>query len=117
MAVLTVATIDEAGAVLTLASAAGGDGDKWLNTGNQQILIKNASGGSVTLTVTTQVTDFDSPQYGDATKTNTTLAIATDKIALVGPFPVAAYNDAEGYCTITYSATTNVEVGIFEINK
>ena len=117
MAVLTVATINEAGAVLTLSSAASGDGDSWANTGNQQILVKNASGGSVTVTVTTQVTDFESPQYGDATKTNTTLAIATDKIALVGPFPSAAYNDSNGYCHITYSAVTNVEVGVFEIQK
>ena len=115
MAILTVANIDEAGAVLTLASAASGDGDKWENNGRQQILIKNDNGGSVTLTITTQVTEFVSPQYGDSTKSNMTLAIATDKIALIGPFPPQAYNDADGYCTITYSATANVEVGIFEI--
>ena len=117
MAILEVETIDEAGAVLTLASSASDPGDKWENNGNQQILIENGSESSVTLTVATEVTSFDSPQYGDSTKSNMTLAIAASSIALAGPFPAQAYNDADGYCVITYSATTDIKVAIFEIQK
>ena len=115
MAIISTQTVDEAGVQITTAAVAAEGGDKWDNNGNQQILLKNGSGGSVTITVTTQVTSFESSQYGDATKSNTTLAVAAGQLAILGPFNVSAYNDVDGYCNISYSATTSVEVAIFEI--
>jgi hypothetical protein len=115
MATLTTQTFDESGATLSFDSA-GGSGDKWANNGNQQILIKNDSGAEVTLTVTTQVTTFESPEYGYSTKPNVTLIVPGSRSAIAGPFPVSAYNDVDGNCNISYSATTSVEVAIFEIN-
>ena len=117
MAVLSVETINESGLALTLVSVAAESGDKWTNNGNQQVLIKNGSGSSVTVTITTQVTSFESPQFGNATKANVTLAVAAGKTAILGPYNVNAYNDANGQCNISYSATTSIEVGVFEIQK
>lgn len=116
MATLTSVSITESGSQLTLSSA-GAEGDKWENNGNQFLLIKNGSGESVTITITTQVTSFDSPRYGDSTKSNTTLAIAGSQDGMIGPFPVGAYNDTDGNCNISYSSTTNVRVGVFQIQK
>jgi len=116
MAELTVTTIDEAGSTLSLSNASEG-GDEWDNNGNQFILVKNTGGESLTVSITTQVTSFESTRYGDATKSNTTLAIASGADAMIGPFPVGAYNDTDGHCNITYNQVSGVKVGVFEIQK
>jgi len=115
MATLTSVSITESGTQLALSSASASD--KWENNGNQFLLIKNEGGESTTITITTQVTSFDSPIYGDSTKANRTLTIASNQDGMIGPFPVGAYNDADGFCNITYSVRTNVKIGVFQIQK
>tara|TARA_R110002072_G_scaffold121850_1_gene256057 strand:+ start:10102 stop:10452 length:351 start_codon:yes stop_codon:yes gene_type:complete len=116
MATLTSVSITESGTQLTLASA-GAEGDKWENNGNEFLLVKNGSEGSVTITITTQVTSFESARYGDSTKSNTTLAIAAGQDGMIGPFAVGAYNDTDGNCNVTYSSSSSVRIGVFQIQK
>jgi hypothetical protein len=116
MATLTTQFVNEDGLQITLSSASE-SGDDWENNGQQFIFVKNGSGESLTITITTQITSFESPTYGDSTKSNATLVVANGQHGMIGPFPVSAYNDTNGKANITYSSVSSVQVGIFEINN
>lgn len=115
MATLTTQEISESGKVLTMTAAAE-TGDKYLNEGNQIIVVKN-TGESMTITVTAQVTALDYAPWGKSTKSNATLVVASNKEGFIGPFPPAAYNDADGYVQITYSAIEGVTVAVARLKS
>lgn len=88
--------------------------NNFLNTGAEFIFFENRSGSTKTITVTTQVTSIRSPLYGDIVKNDATISVANGEIAMIGPFPVEAYNDDEGLTifAITPSALTD-KAGVF----
>jgi len=104
MAEYTVQTIGRSGldisdAELTAVSAS----DTFENDGSTFLLVKNGSGGSLTVTFTiTETVDGQSV-------TDRTLAVADGEIYLAGPFPKGQYNDSNGDVTVGYSATTSVK--------
>tara|TARA_R100000742_G_C4279648_1_gene104980 strand:+ start:9787 stop:10143 length:357 start_codon:yes stop_codon:yes gene_type:complete len=110
--ITTVNGITETGLTGLTYTSASAEGDKFENNGRMFVACKNASEGAVTFTFATQVTSFVSPTYGNATKSNSTLAVPAGGVGFIGPFDVQAYNDSDGYLNITYSAATSVSVAI-----
>ena len=111
MATLNSERITEAGLVPTKTSLDASN--NFLNTGYQFIFFQNSSGVSKTITVTTQVTDIDSPLYGNITKTNSVKVVANGENCMIGPFTVDAYNDNDGLTTFAitpFSATDEVAI-------
>ena len=110
----TVNVITESGLAALSFTSASGSGDKFQNDGRLFVACKNgnAEGDAITFTFTAQVTSFDSPQYGDATKANATLAVEPGQIGFIGPFAGEAFNDSDNNVNISYSATTSVSVAI-----
>lgn len=106
MATLTVGAASRAtaGYNLTGLTAAAGGGDKFTNDGQTFLIIKNADASSHTVTPTIQQgVDGQVPA-------NVASTILAGETHVIGPFPTAIYNDAGGFCNLTYSAVTSVTV-------
>lgn len=117
MATLTRQAVNEDGADLTFASAAGG-GDVVTNAdGKTFLLVRNGSGGSITVTVTEQIsgTTVEDPVYGTVSKANAAVAIADGGTGVIGPFKKQAFNNASNQIEISYSGTTSVTVAALYI--
>lgn len=106
MAVLTVQRPSPTGASLAFAAAASG-GDSFPNSGVEYVEIVNGH-ATAPRTVT-----FDSPQacdFGLSANAAHDLAVVVPGVSgapanrvVIGPFPVARYNDANGRVQVTYS--------------
>ena len=110
MAIISVQSITEEGIPAPTRTAAETGGDTWENSE-----IQNDSAASVVVTFTSLVTSFDSPTYGPATKSSRTITVAPGLTSLIGPFVASAFNDENGYCSISYTSVTSLTVAIFTI--
>ncbi len=110
MAELTLQQISETGGAATYVAATSGDGDTADNNGNMFLHIKNGGGGAITATITALTTSVDSGMYGDLTKANATIEVASEGEAFIGGFAPAAFNDGNGEIAITYSGVTSVTI-------
>lgn len=108
MATLTVITPTYAGAVFSPAAAAGG-GDKFVNTGNELLYIKNGGGGSITLTL-------DAQTINGLTITDPTVTVAAGVEKIIGPFDPRYFTDSSGFLNLSYSAVTSVTVAVIQKN-
>ena len=117
MATLTVATAAEAG-VATADASATSDGDEFVNTGREVLIAVNSHGSDndINITITAQNTSFEDPVLGTLTKANQVVACNEGVTKIIGPFPTAAFNDANGKVQITYSAVTSLKVGVVQIS-
>jgi hypothetical protein len=110
MAVLTVTKVAKTGATFSLTAAAGG-GDSFPNTGKEMLAITNGGVGSINVTIAAQVA------CGDFGVTNAAhdlvVAVGAGVTKLIGPFPPAQFNDANGRVQLTYSGVTSVTVNPF----
>lgn len=106
MALLAVTDVARTGIDLATAVAAAGGGDSFLNTGKEFLYVKNGSGGSITVTVVTQVT-VDGQSVADLA-----VAVGAGASKLIGPFPNGYYNDtnAPPQVQVTYSGVTSLTV-------
>ena len=109
MAELTLQQITETGGAASYESATA-EGDTADNNGNMFLHIKNGGGGSITVTITALTTSVDSGMYGDLTKANASIAVASEGEAFIGGFAPAAFNDGNGEIAITYSGVTSVTI-------
>jgi len=116
MAIISSQNISEVGIASPTRTSASSEGDTFENSGSEFIQIENAGSGTTVLSVTTQVTSFNSPTYGPAVKQTRTLSVGAGITAVIGPFSPAAFNDATGYTAISYSVTTSVTVAIFTLS-
>lgn len=97
--------------------ASSSNGDKWLNTGKEVALLQNSSsqgaGSAVTVTVVGQVPDNFG---GAATLHNLTISVPSSSFGMmaIGPFAPTVFNDANGFCNLTYSAA-GLNIGIVSI--
>ncbi len=112
MATLSTQPISRGGIVPAFAAATAG-GDKFTPTKDTYLHVKNASAGSITVTVVTpKTTSYGSAVADDAIA----VAAATDR--LIGPFPSEHYgNPVGGLADITYSAVTSLTVGAFALGE
>lgn len=93
-------------------TAADVNGNYFTNDGHQLLIVHhtNAEGADVTLTVVTQLT------IDDEAVDDKEIAIVKGKRYLIGFFPPAWYNDGDGCVQLTYSAVTDVTVGVITLS-
>ena len=103
MAVLTAQEIGRGGLEVSLASADAA-GDSVANAGRTFFRVDNGGGGSITVSLTIEET-----VDGQAV-TARTVAVPAGESRVIGPFPVAEYNDTNSRAGITYSGVTSVTV-------
>ena len=105
MADLTVHTPTLSGMNVTFVSAAGG-GDRFTNNGTTFLYVQNTS---TTISVTANsVTACDQGFDHDVT-----IAVTSTNEVIVGPFPTARFNSADGKVDLTYTGVGGVTVAAF----
>lgn len=109
MATLSVQAPAASGTAITFVAAAAG-GDKFANSGSERLIVKNASGGSITVTI-------DSPgtcNFGASADSahDLIVTVADGAESWIGPLSQAQYNDTNGFANISYSAATSVTVAV-----
>lgn len=109
MATLVSAAVSRSGLNLnTLDVPAAGGGDDFVNSGIELLYIKNADASPKTVTIVTPATQ-DALAVADRA-----VVVPAGNEMLIGPFPTSIYNDANGKVSLTYSAVTNVTVGVVQ---
>ncbi len=93
---------------LSGATAADATGNNWVNTGVERLYVKNASVGSITMT---HVLGTNGTVDG-LTPTARTTVITTGQSIILGPWPVAQYNDANSRMNVTWSGVTTLTVAV-----
>lgn len=112
MATLTVGTTARTGLDCSGTTPTITTGDEFANTGVECILIRNGSGGSITVTL-----DFKATPDG-ATVTDPTVTIADGVMKILGPWPTAYYNDSStGRMKFTCSSVTSVTAYVFKLGS
>lgn len=105
MALLAPQAVSKTGAAIVFTAATSGPGDTFVPNSRGVLIIKNASGGSITATIVIPGnTEFNQAQPDIAV-----VVTAAGEFA-VGPFPQSAADPITGLITITYSAVTSVTV-------
>ena len=112
MATLTVQSLVKAGLNTTYGAAASG-GDEFANDGDTFLHVKNGGGGSINLTVASQVSD---PNEGTIADDNV-VAVPAGEERMIGDFSQKAYNDSAGKCQLTYSGVTSVTIAAIKLVK
>ena len=107
MAVLTVQQAALTGLNSSYGAAAGG-GDQFANTGKAMLHVKNGA-SSKTVTVDSQTPCSQGVDH------DAVVAIPAGEERMIGPFPKARFDDANGDVQITYSAVTSVTVAVVEL--
>lgn len=115
--ITTINEINSTGLATLTFSAASVGGDKYLNVGPLFVVIKNESESASVVTFTAQTTSFDSPIYGPAVKNSTTVTVANNRTAYVGPMEPNAFNDVDGNVNITYSSHTGITIAVCVLNN
>lgn len=109
MSLRTLTPLDRSG-ILPALTAADVAGDTWLPTGDEFVMITNASGASVTVSLDIV------PTTDGQTVADRTVVVAAATTRLIGPFPLVWYRDpVTGLAKITYSAVASVTVGFFRV--
>lgn len=117
MATLTRQVLGEDGLTASYVAATV-SGDQVTNSDGKTFLhVKNASGGSITVTVAEQITGttVTNPTLGKLTKANATKAIGAGAEAFFGPFAKGGFNDANSNIQITYSGVTSLTIAALYI--
>lgn len=108
MATLTAQSASISGAAPTFAAASAG-GDEFANSGKEVLHVKNGSGSSINVTITSQRTCDQGGTH------NVVVAVPAGEERRIGPFSVERFNDADsGRVEVAYSDVTSVTVGVFK---
>lgn len=110
MATLNPQVPAAAGSAITLTAAAGG-GDQFLNSGKETVVVDNASGGSITVTIIQK----KACSLGSNTPTHDkTFTVPAGQRRYLPPIDPVYYADPDTMMTsITYSGVTSLTVGVF----
>jgi len=114
MAIIVAQKILQSGLIPTYSAASAG-GDKLINTGIQYFHIKNDSGVTITASVVPVVTIFIDPVLGKLIKQTASLVLTAGQSGFLGPFETGAFNDTQGFITITCTATASVTIAALYI--
>lgn len=117
MAQLTVLDIVQAGALNTLASAAGG-GDTFADDGDQRTYfeVNNGGGGSINVTFNYQLASQKLTGYGTIAPSDLVVAVGAGERKVIGPFGRGFINSS-GLIEVTYSGVSSVTVGARRVAK
>jgi hypothetical protein len=114
MATIVAQRILQSGLIPTYSAASAG-GDKLVNTGIQYFQVRNVSGATITASVVPVVTVYIDPTLGKLVKQTATLTLPAGQSGFLGPFETGAFNDTQGYITITCTATASVSLAALYI--
>ena len=111
MAQQTIQTVNRPGVDLaSVAVAAAGGGDTWLNTGGELVYLNNGSGAPITVTMPYA----SNVRFDGSTPTAKTFAVPAGHAALLGPFAPGFFNDpTSGLASLTYSGVTSLTICVF----
>lgn len=101
MAALTIQQIAEAGIVPAYAAVT--VADSFQSDGRTFLHVKNASGASINVTVTSQA-----GATPGLAQSNRVVAVAAGTERMIGPFPVQGYTDTGGLVQVAYSAIGSI---------
>jgi hypothetical protein len=107
-ATLTPQQIVRTGLLHTFAAVDAGNGNEFANDGFCFLYVKNGSGGSINVTIPTQVT-VDNLAVADQV-----VAVGAGANKLIGPFPPSLYN-VGGKAQVDWSAGTDVTVAVLRL--
>lgn len=80
------------------------NGDRFYNPNGDVFLVLNNPGASAgDFVIASQALSVDVPGYGPVVKSNLTVTVAAGVTKIVGPFAKRAWNNSDGYLTVTYS--------------
>jgi hypothetical protein len=111
MATLAPISIVQAGLAPALAAASAG-GDQFVNPsdGRTFLVVRNASGGAIVVTIVRQRTAGKVQGEGDVTLGNLTVSVpATTGERWIGPLG-DTFNDGNGNVQVTYASVTSLTV-------
>lgn len=109
---LAVTVIDRSGTDIATLAAANADGHAVLNNGATFLIVKNAGGSGITVTVQTPRT-IDGLAVAEYT-----ISVGDGETKAFGPFPKDTFNQPgpdAGKVYVDYSAVTSVTVGAFRL--
>ena len=109
MATYTVQNISLPSPALTPAYVSAAASDVFPNDGKTFLHVKNA-GGSPDSVVVNSVTPCDQGADHDVT-----VSVTNAQERMIGPFPPARFNDANGNVTVTHSFLTSVTVAALRL--
>lgn len=107
MAALVIQPTVPAGLIPALVAASVG-GDTMPAGDHNYLDVKNASGGSINVTIAGNVPCSQGFNHA------TVVAVAAGAETRIGPLPASRYGDSTGTVNITYSAVTTVTVGAIQ---
>jgi hypothetical protein len=115
MAALTKQTMTEGdGTAITFVSAAGG-GDTYPWSERSMFVVKNGSGGAITVSMTANSTSFKQQGFGTVTKAAIAKSVADGATALFDTRS-RAFQGATGNVAVTYSGVSSVTVAAIELD-
>lgn len=117
MADLTIYTLAEAGvdAAANFVAATGGGDKVKVRKGGVFLHAKNTNASPRTVTLNAVKTSFLKEGFGTVTRANIAVQVpGTNGERLIGPIPPGAFADANGDCSITYDAVTNLTIKAYE---
>jgi hypothetical protein len=101
--------------IAQLTAAAGG-GDSFFMTGKDLLVVNNGGGGSITVTVSTVVAGV-ADNFGVTNAVHDkAFTVNAGKLAILGPFSLFRFKDANGNAQVTYSGVTSVTVGVLRVS-
>jgi hypothetical protein len=107
VATLTVQDIDLDGEGADYVACNAG-GDEFVNDGKTFIHVKNTNAATRTVTVNSQRLCDQGFDHDQAV-----IIPATTGDMMIGPFPTSRFNDVNQKVQLTYSAVTNLTIGVF----
>jgi hypothetical protein len=111
MALLTKQTSKRTANDLTWAAATSSLGDTFANSGRECLLVNNGGGASIDVTV-------DTPATADGLAIESkVIAVGAGKIAMLGPWPKATYNDGDGLVKATCSSVSSVTLAVVDVAR
>lgn len=104
---LTVQSVVEASAVANLQSVDSVNGNKFLNSQEDVLLVvqNTHASNSATVTITAAKSSIDDPVLGTVSKAGEAISLAATAIKILGPFPRAVYNDSTEFVSFAISGT------------
>jgi hypothetical protein len=93
----------------TNLDSASGSGDVFDNGGNTILVVKNGSGGSITVTISATDNQWDEDNVDEGG------SVANGETGIFGPLDPKRFNNASGQVDVSYSGTSSVEVKAFPL--
>lgn len=112
MAALTLHNVSPSGAQVTYAAASGG-GDTVRAGARTFISVRNAGGGSVTVTVND--TKSQAPAGASEFDPDLSVVVAPSTEKVIGPLPAERFANASGLVEVTYSGVSSVTVAALKV--